>query len=123
MSDHPPPADGDQAPAGVSVWQRIGRRLGLLLPWHVGIFAALNIVLTVANIATGRPWWAVWPLIVSGAALALHYFLYRATAVDEAWVAARIAELNLKSYDRAHIENIKERVEKHGYGKPRDEGG
>jgi hypothetical protein len=123
MSEDPHPAEEHQTPAGMGVWQRFGRRLGILFPWHIGIFAVLNVALTVANIVTGRPWWAVWPLIISGVALSLHYFLYRATAVDEQWVAARISELNLKSYDRAHIESIKERVEKQGYGKPRDEGG
>lgn len=122
MNEPPPPADEGEASAGMERLLRLGRRLGVAFPWHFGIFIALNVVLTLANIVTGRPWWAVWPLIISGFALALHYFISRATAVDEAWVESRITELNLKSYDRSHIEDIKERAEHEGYGRPRDDG-
>lgn len=114
-----PGGDGAASP-GEQRWLRFGRGLGVAFPWHAAVFLALNAGLTVANVVTGRPWWAVWPLIISGFALALHYFLYRATAVDEEWVAARVTELNVKSYDRSHIEDIRERVEKHGYGKSRE---
>lgn len=115
MNEPSPPADEGE-------WLlRLGRWLGVAFPRHFAIFIALNAGLTLANILTGRPWWAVWPLIISGFVLALHYFLYRATAVDEAWVDSRITELNLKSYDRSHIEDIKERVEKESYGRPRDD--
>lgn len=120
MNEPPPPADEGVASAGMKRLLRLGRRLGVALPWHFGFFIVLNVALSLANVMTGRPWWAVWPLIISGFVLALHLFLYRATAVDEAWVESRITELNLKSYDRSHIEDIKERAEREGYGRPRD---
>ena len=120
MTEAPHPGDDGCANAGEQRWCRLGRWLGAAFPWHAASFLALNAGLTVVNVMTGRPWWAVWPLIISGFALALHYFLYRATTVDEEWVAARITELNVKSYDRSHIEDIRERVEKHGYGKQRE---
>jgi hypothetical protein len=77
--------------------------------WHLLAFAALNVALTAVNIATGRPWWAVWPLLVTGALLGPHYLLYKALTVNEDWASQRVEELNLKSYDRGHIEALKSR--------------
>lgn len=119
MSDPLPESDG-RASAD-EAWARVGLRLGRMLRWHLTTFLALNLVLSIINIATGRPWWAVWPLVATGFVLALHYLAYRATAADEQWVAARVSELNLKSYDRSHIENIKERAETESYGRPPDD--
>ena len=70
---------------------------------------ALNIALNLANVVMGRPWWAFWPLIVTGFLLGVHYLLYKATTVDEQWAEERVEELNLKSYDRGHIEELKSR--------------
>jgi hypothetical protein len=121
MTDDPAGlAEKNGRPAAGGVWDRFGRRVAATFLRNLGGFIALNAVLTAANFATGRPWWAVWPLIVSGLALALHFFVYRAATADEQWVAERVEELNLKSYDRSHIEDIKERSSKLGYGKPRE---
>lgn len=79
------------------------------LRWHMLAMLALNLVLTGINIVTGGWWWAFWPLAVTAALLAVHYFFYKATAADERWVAERVEELNLKSYDRGHIEDLKSR--------------
>lgn len=75
--------------------------------WHRLGFLTLNLALTAANIAAGPPWWALWPLLATGLLLALHAFFCKAFTVDERWAQARVAELNLKSYDRGHIEDIK----------------
>lgn len=72
-------------------------------------FVALNTGLNLANLLMGRPWWAFWPLIVTATLLGLHYLLYKAMTVDEHWAEERIEELNLKSYDRSHIEELKSR--------------
>ena len=69
----------------------------------------LNTGLNLTNASTGRPWWAFWPLLVTGMLLGLHYLLYKAMTVDEHWAEERIEELNLKSYDRSHIEELKSR--------------
>ena len=53
--------------------------------------------------------WAFWPMLVWSMALLAHYLLHKSSAVDERWAAERVEELNLKSYDRSHIESIKER--------------
>lgn len=86
-----------------------GRRLVRTFAWHLRAFLAANAVLTVANAWTGRPWWAFWPLIATGVLLAVHYLFYKAALVDERWVEERVEELNLKSYDRSHIEDLKAR--------------
>ncbi|OFX00371.1 MAG: hypothetical protein A3D94_22245 [Alphaproteobacteria bacterium RIFCSPHIGHO2_12_FULL_66_14] len=87
-------------------------RLVRAFRWHVWCFTALNLGLTAINIATGRPWWAMWPLLATGLALGLHYILFKAFTVDEQWVEERVQDLTLKSYDRSHIESIRERQER-----------
>ena len=84
-------------------------RLARSFRWHGAAFIAVNLVLTAANAAAGPPWWALWPLIATTLLLALHYFLRKAFTVDERWAEERATELNLKSYDRSHIEDIKSR--------------
>ena len=39
----------------------------------------------------------------------LHYMLAKASTVDERWAEERARELTIKSYDRSHIESIRER--------------
>lgn len=79
------------------------------LRWHALAVIAANLLLTGINIFTGGTWWAFWPLLVTGTFLAIHYFFCKAAAVNERWVAERVEELNLKSYDRGHIEELKSR--------------
>ena len=77
--------------------------------WHLLAFVALNAVLSLANAATGGPWWAFWPLLVTCFLLAVHFLLYKTVTVDDRWAEERVEELNLKSYDRSHIEELKSR--------------
>jgi hypothetical protein len=86
-------------------------RLGVLrgFKWHAAAFLALNGILTVANIATGAPWWAFWPLAATLFLIVLHYIVCKSVTADEQWAAQRVEELNLKSYDRSHIESLKSR--------------
>jgi 2TM domain len=77
--------------------------------WHLLGFAVLNALLALTNAFMGPPWWAFWPLFASGLLLAVHYFSYKTAVVDEQWAAERVEELNLKSYDRSHIEDLKAR--------------
>ena len=76
--------------------------------WHAWCFLALNLALTAVNVATGRPWWALWPLLATGLVLGVHYMLSKAFTVDERWADER-AGTSLKSYDRSHIESIRDR--------------
>jgi hypothetical protein len=86
-----------------------GDRLVRSFRRHAWGFLALNLGLTAVNITTGRPWWALWPLLATGLALGVHYILFKAFTVDERWADERASELNRKSYDRSHIESIRER--------------
>jgi hypothetical protein len=72
-------------------------------------FLAVNAALTLANVATGAPWWAFWPLAATVLLLGLHYLAYKSVTADERWAEERVEELNLKSYDRSHIEELKSR--------------
>ena len=69
----PPPAD----------WRD---RLVRGFRWHAWCFLAFNLGLTAINVAIGRPWWAVWPLLVTGLVVGLHYILFKAFTIDERWV-------------------------------------
>jgi hypothetical protein len=85
--------------------------------WHLIAFLALNVSLGLINVVIGGGWWAFWPLVATGLVFSFHFFLYKAMAVDEQWVEERAQELNLKSYDRSHIEDLKTR-----YGTGEDAG-
>lgn len=99
------------AEAGRSTLSVASRRLVRAFPWHVRSFVAANVALNAINALTGAPWWAFWPLAATAFALAVHYFVYKAASVDERWVEERVDELNLKSYDRSHIEDLKARYD------------
>lgn len=84
-------------------------RLARSFRWHACGFLALNLGLTAVNMAVGGGWWAFWPLLATGLLLLLHYMLAKASTVDERWAEERARELTIKSYDRSHIESIRER--------------
>ena len=111
-----PAAGPPESASPASSWQArlapASRWLVRYFRWHVRLFVAANLILNGLNFLTGQPWWAFWPLLVTSALLAGHYLFYKIAAVDERWAEARSEELNLKSYDRGHIEDIKSRFEK-----------
>jgi hypothetical protein len=78
--------------------------------WHAAAFIVVNGFLSIANAATGGGWWAFWPLLITAAGLGLHYMLRKSLDVNAGWVDERVEELNIKSYDRAHIEELKARL-------------
>ena len=46
-------------------------------PAHKWLFIGLNVGLTVINIIGGAPWWALWPLLVTGLLFSIHFFIYK----------------------------------------------
>ena len=74
---------------------------------HFAAFLIVNIGLTATNVAMGAPWWAIWPLLVWGVPLVIHYLYYKASAINDDWVDARMEDLRSKSYDLSHIDDIK----------------
>jgi hypothetical protein len=105
----PAPRETDPALAAARPAFPVARRMVRAFPWHARGFVVGNILLNGVNALVGGSWWAFWPLLVTAAVLAAHYFLYKTIAVDQRWVDERTQELNLKSYDRSHIEDLKSR--------------
>ncbi|MBU2532090.1 MAG: hypothetical protein KKB37_05090 [Alphaproteobacteria bacterium] len=75
-------------------------------PWHQAIFIGFNGLLTALNVWTGKPWWALWPLVITGGVFTLHYLIYKTSMIDDAWVEERAGDLYDRSYDQGHIESI-----------------
>ena len=92
-------------PGSSGMMQVLERHFGL----HLRLFAAVNALLTIANVLTGPPWWAFWVLLVTGTAFTAHYLAYRVATVDDAWVDQRTDDVHDRSYDRGHIESIERR--------------
>jgi hypothetical protein len=108
-----PRRDQPGASAADTALSRLAQTIGLVagpaFRRHAWAFVAINAALTLLNIFMGGPWWALWPLLVTGFLLGVHYLVYKALTANEQWAAERAEELNLKSYDRSHIEDLKAR--------------
>jgi hypothetical protein len=78
--------------------------------YHAWAFWVSNAVLTVANIASGAPWWAVWPFLAWGLVFSIHYFIFKSLTVDESWSDDRIDDLRWRSYDLGHVEDLEDRI-------------
>lgn len=105
---------GEQPPARSDRLLSSGARaLALAVPTfrpHLLLFMLVQVVLQGLNAWRGAPWWGLWPLLGFGTLLLLHYLLYKAATVDERWAESRVQDLNVRSYDRSHIENLRRRL-------------
>lgn len=54
----------------------------------------------------------VWPILVWGFALFLHYLYVRSRDVDDDWASDRAADVAQHAYDSGHIDIIRERYRK-----------
>lgn len=77
--------------------------------WHFAAFIVLNVALTALNIWTGPPWWGLWPLVITGGLVTLHYLVYKTAQIDDQWVDDRAADIYGRSYDQGHIDSIANR--------------
>lgn len=75
---------------------------------HLVAFVSINALLTAINAYYGPPWWSVWPLMIWGLVVMVHFLVYRAKTVNDAWAEERSIELRAKSYDLSHIEDIRQ---------------
>jgi hypothetical protein len=78
-------------------------------PLHRAFFIACNGVLTALNLWTGKPWWALWPLVITGGLFTLHYLIFKTTLINDDWVDERAGDLYDRSYDQGHIDSIADR--------------
>lgn len=103
-TDHGEPSeqawDPSDLEAQVTYWAQ------LIYPWHRAFFIGFNGLLTAINLWTGKPWWALWPLVITGGLFTLHFLIYKTTIIDEAWVDERAGDLYDRSYDQGHIDSI-----------------
>jgi hypothetical protein len=98
-----------EAPEAATATATAARMLaGRTFRRHLYAYSLANGVLTAINIYTGSPWWAFWPLISWGLVLMIHYLIFRAATVDDAWVDERILDLRAKSYDQGHMDVIRD---------------
>ncbi|MEM7408265.1 MAG: 2TM domain-containing protein [Pseudomonadota bacterium] len=104
-SPDPPTGQDEESPAG-----RYGQLAVRTFKPHARLFWAVNAALTLINIATGAPWWALWPLVAWGLPFSVHFFIYKSLTVDESWTDDRIEELRWKSYDLGHVEDLEDRI-------------
>ena len=84
-------------------------RIVRVFPWHMGAFLVGNLLLQGVNWLVGGSWWALCLLVATALVLTVHYLFYKTATASERWAQARAEELNLKSYDRSHIEDLKSR--------------
>jgi hypothetical protein len=98
-----------ESDAGKPAPPRMRRILARGFRPHLYVYLVANAAFTGLNVYMGAPWWAVWPLVLWGMLLMLHFLYHRTASVDDAWVEERTLDLRSKSYDMGHIDNIRER--------------
>lgn len=102
-------------------WPPISAWLVAAHPYHRALFIGFNVLLTAINLYTGKPWWALWPLLITGVVYTVHFLIYSAVTLDDDWVDERAADLYDKSYDQGHINSIADRYELETASARRDE--
>lgn len=101
--NEPAPSTRDTLEAQVSSWAQ------RTYHWHLAFFIGFNVLLTAINLWTGKPWWALWPLVITGGAFLLHFLVYRTSLVTDEWVDDRASDIYGRSYDTGHINSIADR--------------
>lgn len=101
---------------GRQVERRTGSKTSALEQWATGIgvwwprhriaFLGLGGCLTLADVFLGDGWNTFAPMLVWGVVAGLHFILARSLVMDDAQVERRTADLRLRAYDQAHIDDI-----------------
>ena len=74
-----------------------------ILRWHTLGFVLISLLFT--SIST--PPWLFWLMCGWSVALLVHWLYAKSLAVDEKWAERRAREVQYKSYDFGHIQQIK----------------
>ncbi|MEQ9124886.1 MAG: 2TM domain-containing protein [Alphaproteobacteria bacterium] len=77
---------------------------------HFWVFACAFAVTLALNLGLGVGLPMFWPLAAWSVALAIHFFVASAAAVQDEWVDERALELRMRSYDFGHIDDIRDRA-------------
>ena len=95
--------DGDSSGARLDAIRRA-------LVLHALAYGLVNAVLLGVNVHTGKPFWVIWPLLIWGIALIVHFLYMKTMGVEDDWVEQRTVSLRLKSYDLGHMDDINVRI-------------
>jgi len=86
--------------------ERWAAGIGGWWPRHRIAFLGLGGCLTLADVFLGDGWNTFGPMLAWGVFFGLHFILARSLAMDDAQVERRTADLRLRAYDQAHIDDI-----------------
>jgi uncharacterized membrane protein YdbT with pleckstrin-like domain len=79
---------------------------------HRRIFGIVAVLFVAGNLALADGTWFIWPVLVWGFALFLHYLYVKTRTVDSHWAGQRARDVAGHAYDAGHIEDIRERYRK-----------
>ena len=82
---------------------------------HRRLFAGGAVIAVLAAILSEHGGPFVWPLLVWGFVLFLHYLYVRSLDVDDDWASGRAADVTRHAYDSGHIDIIRERYRDNGH--------
>lgn len=78
---------------------------------HRRAFTGAAVIALVAAVAVDGSGRFVWPFLIWGFALFLHYMYVRSLDVDEDWASNRAADVSHHAYDSGHIDITRKRYE------------
>jgi hypothetical protein len=81
------------------------------LQLHRRIFAGTALIALLTAIAVEDSGRFVWPFLVWGFVLFLHFLYVRSLDADDAWASNRAADVSQHAYDSGHIDIIRKRYE------------
>ena len=79
--------------------------------YHALVLAIAVCLLLSIEWVLGARWSLLWPLIIWGLMVSIHYFVSAAFDINEVWADDRVVDVKTRSYDVGHIMNIEHRIE------------
>lgn len=87
------------------------RQYRLYLRLHRRVFAGGAVIALLAAVVAEDGGRFVWPILVWGFVLFLHFMYVRSHNVDDDWASNRAADVTQHAYDSGHIDIIRKRYE------------
>lgn len=76
---------------------------------HIRIFGIAVALFVLGNTLLADETWFMWPVLVWGFVLFLHYLYVKSRTIDNRWAQQRARDVAEHAYDAGHIEDIRER--------------